>query len=471
MPQIYNQIAKRMREDHLQSLTLDIFDTVLLYRYWPEQQHTIKVAKKWRESLTDLLGVDLSSLELIEWYEFTQHELNYLHSAKGVNNFVTDYESRFSQMIDFITERYNLELDDSKRTLIHQTMLRDQLQATVEILKPNTTLIHAVAELKKALPELKVYFIADEPYSRDQIQYFLDFFKIDIFNSGVSGVNYQAHKSDGSLYRKIVSDQLFGTDFQLQSNLHIGDSRRSDILPVRKLSGQALHYRPLRARNLRTLAGKIDALVKLQPPIDLFGDRRSAELSRLGFMAKNFPEQAFLVTSEKADEIKFQGITLLPQSFSSPNIITAPNLNQKNLTAALIWLLVSRPDQRWNLRAIASLILALDDPKAKYSKLEQRRHIYEFCFGTEYPTSDLIMKNRTDEEFLEAFLQDFITADSRYTEHLCEAYASAASFLPRSNSAVTIVDTDSRQNTARLFAEFAHLHGLTNSFSGFTISK
>lgn len=471
MPQIYNQLAKRIRENHLQSLTLDVFDTVLLYRYWPEQQHTIKVAKKWHESLPDLLGLKLSPLELIEWHEFTRHELNYLRSAKGSNDFVVDYETHFSQMIDFIAERYNLELDDSKRTLIHQTMLRDQLQVTAEILKPNTALLHAIAELKKALPELKVYFITDEPYSRDQIQYFLDFFKIDIFSDGVSGVNCQARKADSSLYRKIVDSQLFGTDFKLQTNLHIGDSRRSDILPVRKLGGQALYYHPFRARALRTFVGEIDALVKLQPPIDLFGDRRSAELSRLGLMAKNFPDQAFLIASEKADEIKFQGITLLPQSFANSNIITAPNLNPKVLTAALIWLLVSRPDQRWNLRAIVNLILALDDSKTKYSKLEQRHHVYEFCFGAEYPTSDLILKNRTDEEFLEAFLQDFATADPRYTEHLREAYASAASFLPRNDSAVTIVDTDPSQATARLFAEFAQLHGLTNSFSGFTISK
>ena len=162
MPYIYTKIAQKLRENHLQSLTLDIFDTVLLYRYWPEQQHAIAVAKKWQASLPELLGTKLSPLELIEWREYAQHELNYLHSAKGENNFVLDYETWFTQMIDFIAERHSLELDDSKRDLIRQTMLRDQLQAATEILKPNTALIQAITELKKALPELKVYFISTE---------------------------------------------------------------------------------------------------------------------------------------------------------------------------------------------------------------------------------------------------------------------------------------------------------------------
>lgn len=471
MPYIYTKIAKKLRENHLQSLTLDIFDTVLLYRYWPEQQHAIAVAKKWQASLPDLLGTKLSPLELLEWREYAQHELNYLHSAKGEKNYLLDYETWFAQIIDFVAERYSLELDDAKRELIRQTMLRDQLQATAEILKPNTALIQAITELKKALPELKVYFITDEPYSRDQIQYFLDFFKIEIFDGGASGINLQATKVSGELYRKIESEKTFAENFAFKTNLHIGDSRPDDVLPLRKLDGQVLAYRPIRARTLRTLAGSLDASVKLHPAFDLFGDRRSAELSRLGFLAKNVPEQIFLLASEQADEFKFQGITLLPQSFSGSNIVTAPVLDQKALTAALTWLLISRADQRWNLRAIVSLILALDHPKSKLSPLEKRRQVYSFCFGAEYPASDLILTHRSEEEFLEALLQDFVTVDPRYTEHLREAYASVASFLPRNDAKVLLIDTDPTQATARLFHEFAKLHGLDNPIAGFTISK
>lgn len=349
-------------------------------------------------------------------------------------------------------------------------MLRDQLQATAELLKPNMPLIQAITSLKQALPDLKVYFLTDEPYSRDQIQYFLDYFKITIFDGGQSGASCQARKASGELYRKVAAEHLLSNDFELKTNLHLGDSRSADYLPVRQNGGYALHYRPLRGRSLRTLAGALDAAIKLQPPIDLFGDRRSAELSRLGFLAKNCPEKTFLLTSEKADELKFQGITLLPQSFTSENIITAPGLNQTSLTSALIWLLISRADGRWNLRAIFSLIWALQ-PQPKATTLEKRRAVYEFCFGKDYPTSNLILEYRSDQEFLEAFLQDFASADPHYTDHLREAYASCASYLPRNDASVTLVDLDPSEASARLFREFARLHGLSNPISGFTVSK
>lgn len=470
MPHIDAKITKLVREHHLQSLTLDVFDTVLLYRYWPDKQHAIAVAKKWQKSLPELLGLELSALELIEWRNLAQHELKFLQSQTASQPAILDYETWFNQILDFIIERYGLEIDDAKLTLARQTMLRDQLQATAELLKPNLALIHAITTLKQALPDLKVYFLSHEPYSRDQIQYFLDYFKVEIFDGGTSAVSCQATKSSGELYRKIEAEHLLSSDFQLKTNLHIGDSRAEDYLPVRQNGGFALHYRPIRARSLRTLAGSLDATIKLQPPVDLFGDRRSAELSRLGFLAKNSPAQTFLLASSQADELKFQGITLLPKSFASENLLTAPSLNPQNLTSALIWLLISRADSRWNLRAIFSLILALE-ARPKASLLEKRQTIYRFCFGPDCPTSDLILQNRSDQEFLEAFLQDFATADPHYTEHLREAYASCANYLPRHDQPLTIVDHDPTQATMRLFREFAKLHGLGNPISGFTISK
>lgn len=472
MSRIYTQLAQKIRENHLQSLTLDIFDTVLLYRFWPEQQHDIAIAKKWHQSLPDLLGLKLSPLELIEWRKVARHELTSLHYLKFGSNstFNPDYETWFAEIISLIDERYNLDLDEAKRELIQQTMLRDQLQATAEMVKPNLTLIKAVRDLKTALPDLKVYFLADEPYSRDQIQYFLDYYKVDIFDGGTTSVSLQTAKQNGELFQKVIENQAFGPDFQLKTNLHVGDSHKTDYLPAKKQGSFALHYRPIRMRTLRTLAGFVDAELRLQPAPDLFGDRRSAGLSHLGFLAKNCPDRTFLLISTQADNLKFQGITLAPKSFTSPNIVTAPSLNQHTITRALTWLLLSRADQRWNLRAVFSLIHATNPDNKKLSSLEKRRAIYEFCFGPEYPVSSLILEPRSDQEFFEAFLQDFVTADPRYVEHLREAYATAASFLPRGDVKVTIVDNDPSCASARLFREFAKLHSLDNPIDSFTIS-
>lgn len=474
MSRIYTQIAKKLRENHLQSITLDIFDTVLLYRNWPEQQHDIAVAKIWHQSLPELLGTTLSPLELLEWRKLTHHELYYLHTINHdeAQPFILDYETWFAQMISFISERYNLDLDNTKRELIQQTMLRDQLQATTDLVKPNRSLIQAISELKKALPDLKVYFLSDGSYSRDQIQHFLDFYHIEIFDGGTTSVTSKATKQTGDLFQKIEQTQLFSSDFHLKANLHIGDNRQADFLAAKKHGSFALHYRPLRARSLRTLAGFVDAEIRLQPGSDLFGDRRSAELSRLGFLAKNHLNHVFLLTSSEADNLKFQGITLLPESFAGSNIITAPSLDQTSVTRALVWLLMNRADGRWNLRAVFSLIQAANHSSTKkLTDLDKRRAVYEFCFGSEYPTSDLILKSRTESEFFDAFLQDFATAEPRYTEPLREAYASTASFLPRSEAKITLVDTDPTQATAQLFREFAKLHGLDNIIDGFTVSK
>lgn len=469
MPQIYRQIAKKIREHHLQTLTFDVFDTILLYQNWPEKQHSLAVVRKWQESLSDLLKIKLSPLELLEWRDYAEHELRYLHSLNSSDELALDYETWFTQIIDFIAERYSLDLSPDQRTLIHQTMLNDQLMVTASLLRPNLPLIQAIANLKQALPELKVYFIADEPFSHDQIEFLLDRHQVTIFDGGISSVDLKARKRNGELYRKIITARTFGPTFDFKTNLHVGDCRRDDLLPVNRLGGHTLAYRPIRARTIRTLAGSLDATIKMYPPFDLFDSRRSAELSRLGLVMKTAPTQVFLLASSQADQLKAEGLALLPQSFASQNLITAPALTPQTMVAALTWLLVSRADQRWNLRAIISLILAIN-AQPKLSLVEQRRLVYQFCFGSEYPVSELILTHRSETEFLEAFLQDFINADAHYTAHLREAYATTANLLPRDDAKVTIIDTDPSQSSAKLFAEFAKLHGLSNTIAGFTIS-
>lgn len=74
---IANRIEKIINSSDVTSITLDIFDTILLRKIWPEEKQFYLVAKQWAPLFQDAIDDSITPAELLSFI------LAKLHSRRG----------------------------------------------------------------------------------------------------------------------------------------------------------------------------------------------------------------------------------------------------------------------------------------------------------------------------------------------------------------------------------------------------
>mgnify|MGYP001683526308 CR=1 FL=1 len=75
MRNLYRIIENEIKEKGIETITLDIFDTVLLRKIWPEDMQFLKVSRKWIPELREVFSNNIQEYELYSLRMYTRKEL------------------------------------------------------------------------------------------------------------------------------------------------------------------------------------------------------------------------------------------------------------------------------------------------------------------------------------------------------------------------------------------------------------
>ncbi len=468
-PILYNRVRNLVNQQLLKTLTVDIFDTILLREYWPAGLRYHDIALKHLPEFQAKISPLITAPEIYSWRIHTQQELHKAGRPLRLDLW-------FDAMISMFCTKYNATLDDNQHLELLARLISTELEFEINNCKPNQRLIRQIATLKQLNPALKVYFVADSYFTAEQIKTLLDICQINIFDGGICSSDLGATKRDGELY-ELLSTHL-AADFDLMTNLHLGDQRLPDYLVPILHDSLAIHYRPLRCRGLRTLVGKV-ALKTLEAKLTRREQKRHRELfPATPLIGDDWQQYGCILAQAQAlwswqlcleTELRSETNFLLsgtictdisrraPQLLDHGNVRLASSLDQDTILRALIWLLATFSTSRWNSAKLFQTI-------AQETNIANRSDWYSLCFTKDYSYSDLAAKSYSDDEFWQVFLNEVASADTHYTELLAKAYEDMAQLLPRDSQDVCII-TLNHDYTTELFRAFARLHGVNNNIT------
>lgn len=491
MASIQKRITAYIEREDVRTITLDIFDTVLMRNVWPEDVQFLRVAELWLPHVHETISSDITAYKLYSWRQYARDELFRAHyelcdAKERSGEYDVNVGLWFGHLVDLLADTHQVSLAKTQRAQLVEQMIAIEIETEKANLSPNDTLIEAVRQVKATHPDVKVYFLSDMYLRRDEIMSLLEHFAIDIFDDGSSSTEEQHTKHSGGLYHHVHNTQLFGASFDLFNNLHIGDSAHSDSKMAHLAGSHAMHYHPYRFRRLRTRVGAVRLMLQqraarkrdkklLQRTLDggghytaqrvwqrfgaLFSQPLYSFLMHVGTVARQSPETTFLMVSSEATMFQRLGRKVFPHLFSAQNITIAPKLNRRMMLRALVWFIATNRDKDFNASAIVRTI-CLGEISGS------RRETYEFFFGEHFPYSELVLNRRSEEEFTEAFLADIDTADELYTQELRRSYEYVCSLLPSEDGSMVIVDVGWGGTVQVLLSQFAKLHGVKGEIKG-----
>lgn len=241
------KLIRLIQQHQLASITVDIFDTILLQEYWPSDLEQLHVAEDWLDIFQELISPQITIYELYDWRRYARQILRERDEVATVENW-------FTLLIEQITAKYQVTLDADNYRKLSETMLHFELQNRLKRTKVNESLITALRTIKAQYPELKLYFVSDSYFNAGQVKFLLEMKQVSVFDDGICSSDLGFTKRDGDLFELLPA--FWAPDFRPASNLHIGDRRIDDYLMPIAHDQHAWHYRPCRFRGLRTLVGK-----------------------------------------------------------------------------------------------------------------------------------------------------------------------------------------------------------------------
>lgn len=456
-PIIHKKIAKAIQEHQLKSITVDVFDTLLLHDYWPADLRYYDISVRWLPSINRLISPDITTYELYNERIAAKHALDNEKLSSRIDIW-------FDILIDALCDKYNTPLSEAARFELLASLMAVELEFEAENTKPNSSLLKQLTTLKQQNPDLKFYFIADSHLMSEQLKTLFKLKQIDLFDGGVSSADYNKTKASGELYEQLTAE--FGPDFDLSVNIHIGDRRDPDFLAPRQHDSLAIHYRPIRLRGLRTLVGRTWficlrqlATHRTKKPIKNLESYTTwynygaitSEIHRtwskqVSQFVKVHDHSEILVSGELATITK-------PQLANLHYVHLAPELTKANMLRAFIWLLAACSTEHWDAERLLALLMQQENLS--------RVQLYQLCFASSYAYTEFAINSFGDQDFAKLFLQELLSADKTFSEPARQAYAQIAQLLPKNDKSVFILQS-TNDNMSQIFSNFAHLHNIHN---------
>lgn len=242
------------------SITLDIFDTILMRKIWPEEVQFLEVARLW----SPVFGAKIDrSITYYELYTYRRDVRRVLHAVKrhhvdesvseSLDTVIIGIEEWFERIIDALADRYDKELSTTEKRELLKAMIDIELAVEKSNLKLNTNLVRWLKKVKHAHPNIKIMFVSDMYLRAQDINELLKFFNCEgLIDSGVTSSDVKRGKWSGKLYSYLEEGGIHA-----KSNLHVGDNYQSDIVMAKSCGHEVLYYNPLRNRVFRPLMTRI----------------------------------------------------------------------------------------------------------------------------------------------------------------------------------------------------------------------
>lgn len=490
------RIERTANDLDVTSITVDVFDTLLLRTVWPEGIQFLEVADEQAELLRDKLSIDVSTYEFYAWRNFARRTLIDAESSRvtaslKAHDVDVDITLRqwFEVLCDSLANKHNTSLDSDERRNLVDELIRLELAHEVKRLKPNNDLASILRKMRRANPHLHVYFVSDMYLESQQIVQLLDAHGIaDVVDGGISSVEVQRAKHSGNLYHYLHSTKHFGDDFDLYRNLHIGDNAHSDDVAATLAGSHSFHYKPRRFRHARTAIGyyrlhRIRRAVakaeyrRLRVELTQESKRTSNVLARsaalfaqpmaiflhyLGIIARSTEDDtAYVFVSSEGRVFLETANRLYPGLYDGrQNIVLADKLNRKTMLKACLWSIINS-----NIPAKGGLLTAT----ARYGELSQesRSEVYDFILTPRYPISEMSLNQYSTDEFEESLEIAVSDAESEYTEHLRQAFEYVYHVVNMAgNRNIVVVDLGWGGTVQTLLGQFLQMEGVPHRVEG-----
>ena len=485
------EISEICHKQKIKTITLDVFDTVLLRKIHPEEQQFLLVATRWLPLLQEKINPKITAEKVLYWRQYIREELfdinnKYVldHNPNDQKHYDVTLDTWFSNLIIALATNYNVELTTKTINHMVEKMIAIELETEIANLQPNHKLITVLAQLKQTY-NLKLYFVSDMYLTTAQVQALLAAHHVDCFDAGITSADAGYVKWDASLFYHLADPGIFGTGFDLFTNLHVGDNRNSDyLMPLRagsqavwltKRSRQVAHAAWRNQKNLteaqqRVACRELDQLhqelgsSQLENQIwqkygELFSLPLLTFLMHVGTAAKNAPGCTFLLVSSEAKLFKEIADQHLAKNLNHKNVLIADRLNRATMLRAIIWQLMQRSQLELNLKSILEHV---GFGETDGSRIE----IYRFIFGNDFPCSELNLNLRSQKEFLAGLYFDLANTAPQRQRELRNAYNYVLELTSCLKKRVVVVDVGWGGTVQTLLNEFCKNLGQTNKITG-----
>lgn len=447
-PLLYQKALKLIEQGQIKSITVDIFDTILLNTYWPESLRNYHLAQIWLAQLHAHISPEITDYEIYDWYRFAKQLLE--ESDQPLR-----FDLYIETMVSLLCHKYNVQLTNDQQLELLITLISNELQFIINHTKINHHLIAQLSAIKQLAPKIKIYCASHTHLTSDQLKTICQISNITIFDGGTSTADLdQTNPTFADLLTELSKD------LSAPYNLHISASRAECDSAVSNGS-QAYHYHPVRLRGLRTLAGQATQFTINQAA-------RFREVSHYRQDLKYITNEPAHVAAQTAAlwhaqiatqlELCSKSSFLLPAEdptlATQDNLIQAPDLDQDTIFRAFVWLLANHESSRWDAANLLKLL-------AKSAKITDRLALYRLCYDDSYTTSEFIINSREESTFWNSFLNEIRNNDAASIELLRQSYITVAQYLPRDDKKLYYINL-SRDDSAWIFREFARLHNINN---------
>ncbi len=472
---------------NVNTITVDIFDTILMRKVWPEGLQFLEVAKRSVSIFQNSIDPSITAYELYSWREYIREEILTAkrQDAYAHNDVDLTLEEWFSELYCVLSAKYTATPKTIPKKVLDE-LIAVELAVEKEYTAPNLELIGTLRQEKADNPALKLFFVSDMYLTAKQVNELLDYHGIqDVFDGGITSVDAGNAKHSGRLFHYLqVSGGMF-SGFTAANNLHIGDSYHSDVAMARSAGNFALHYNPRRLRRLRTLAGRVQLkLIKLKAYRQekssykkalrasrdlkdnsqlnmhdlgfLFAQPMASYLLHVGMQSKLTPEKHYIFVSSEASTFIEAGKKLFGELYSKPE--AAVRLNRKRTIHAVSWKIIQNTDERLMPKLIKTV---------RYGEMtDSRKELYDFLLTDKFPVNEAEINSMRKKEFYRKLYHDLQNADPTYTKHLEDDYRYVASTLPSDNRTVVICDVGWGGTIQAAYTIFAELHGYKGKIEG-----
>ena len=172
MRNLYRIIENEIKEKGIETITLDIFDTVLLRKIWPEDMQFLKVSRKWIPELREVFSNNIQEYELYSLRMYTRKELlniNYTYDTDREKEYDVNLKIWFKSILEQLSMKYSIKLRREEIEKLVQKMIQLEIDTEKEELIPNAELIEAIQKIKKKYKELLKRYHRNNPENYDKI--------------------------------------------------------------------------------------------------------------------------------------------------------------------------------------------------------------------------------------------------------------------------------------------------------------
>lgn len=469
------------------SITVDIFDTVLFRKTWPEGRLFLDAAQVALPIYQEHIDPSITAYEIYSWREFVRRELlaAKYQDSDPANDVDLNLEEWFIHLFSTLSAKYTGKVKEIPAAVLEE-LINIEMALEKENTQPNLALVNALRDLKKDNKKLKIFFISDMYLTTAQVEELLRHHDVlDAFDAGVTSTDTGNAKHSGRLFHYADGDTAVFKDVSLKTNLHIGDSKHSDVHMAEVAGSKAVYYYQPRLRRARTFAGRVvmklkknkayrqedkaykKAIKAAHPRTQtsarymhdlgfLFSQPMAAYLLHVGLLSKQLKDKHYIFVSSEAPVFVEAGKHLFGEIYDKPEV--AVKLNRKRSIHAVAWKLITNNDVSLMPKLIKTI---------RYGEVsENRKEIYDLLLTKDFKVNAAQLNSVSLKTFYAQLFNDLQTAPKKYTQHLRDDYDYVLSTLPKDNRTVVICDVGWGGTVQAVYTIFAELHAYKGAIEG-----